>query len=276
MITPQQTNYLLRVACNLLGSYADAQDIVQDVTLKYLETNPEDIQSENAYLVRMTVNSCLNSLKKRSRMEYVGLWLPEPTVSHVLDAEYNEKETRDTLTYELLFLLERVSPKERAVFVLREAFGYSYDEIAEILPVTPENARQLMVRCRKKIAGKRHESLITPSHQRKAELFVQLIATNDLEGLTELLTEDITVISDGGGHVNAARVPVTGQKKVAGFFLNIARMAGFIPRVTFGAVLGQPAIYMFREEQLIAVYVLSIADEKIARIYISMNPEKLG
>lgn len=276
MITPQQTNYLLRVACNLLGSYADAQDVVQDVTLKYLEMHLEDIQSENAYLVRMTVNTCLNALKKRSRMQYVGLWLPEPAISQVFDSGYNEQEARDTLTYELLFLLEHVSPKERAVFVLREAFGYSYDEIAEILPITSENARQLMVRCRKKIEGKRHESRLTPSYQQKAELFVQLIASNDLEGLAELLTKDITVISDGGGHVNAARVPVTGQKKVAGFFLNIARMAGFIPKVTFGEVLGQPAIYMFQEEQLIAVYVLSIAEEKIARIYISMNPEKLG
>lgn len=276
MITPQQTNYLLRVACNLLGSYSDAQDIVQDVTLKYLETNPEHIQSGNAYLVRMTVNSCLNLLKKRSRMQYVGLWLPEPGITQVFESTDNEQETRDELTYELLFLLEHVSPKERAVFVLREAFGYSYDEISEILPVTPENARQLWVRCRKKIAGKRHESRSTSSHQQKAELFVQLIASNDLKGLTEVLTEDITVISDGGGHVNAARVPVTGCEKVAGFFLNIAKMAGFIPEISFGRVMSQPAIYMYREDQLIAVYVLSIADEKIARIYISMNPEKLG
>jgi RNA polymerase sigma-70 factor (TIGR02957 family) len=208
---------LFGIAYRMLGSAAEAEDIVQDVWMRWQSTNRSTVENPPAFLVTTTARLCINATQSaHSRHEtYVGTWLPEP-VDTSSDPRIGA-ERGEALKLAVLLLLEKLSPTERAAFVLREAFDYSYGQIADILQTDEANVRQLVSRARKHIAGGRRASVSPEKQRRLLEAFVTAAQGGDLAALEGLLAEDVVSYSDGGGLVRAAGVPVTGRKRVATF-----------------------------------------------------------
>jgi hypothetical protein len=223
---------------------------------------------------------CLDRLKSaRSRREaYVGPWLPEP----VLTADgalgpLEAAEQRDSLSLAFLLLLERLDARERAVFVLREAFGYEHREIAAILGVSEAGSRQLLSRARRRVAGPSPRFEAVRSHGRRlVERFVAAAQDGDLRGLEELLAEDVTSWSDSGGQVSAARRPVVGRARVARFAAGIAARGGPGRAFTFEEVNGQPALLLWTGASLEVAAAFEVADGRIHAIRAVLNPAKLA
>ncbi|NET31281.1 MAG: sigma-70 family RNA polymerase sigma factor [Cyanothece sp. SIO1E1] len=262
---------IFNLAYNMLGSYAQAEDILQDMQLKFLEKQfPAD--APKSYYARATVNHCLNILKRAERISYPGPWLPEP-----FTAPPDGVETKDLLHYELASLMEDLSPQERAVFVLREAMDLSHKEIAEALEISADNARQLFSRSKKKINPSPHPRTHTTVALEKAQQLLDLIMKGDPEALISLFSEDMRLIADGGGKVTTARKPVIGEAKVAKFLVNIARFAPSDLEVRPMEILSQTAIGFFQNGQCLTIWVIALDEEnqRIRRIFVVGNPDKL-
>ncbi|MEZ5041219.1 MAG: sigma-70 family RNA polymerase sigma factor [Saprospiraceae bacterium] len=262
---------IFSLAYNMLGSYASAQDILQDMQLKFLE-NQFPIDAPKSYYLKATVNHCLNIAKKQNRTTYPGPWLPEPFINGPASIE-----TVDLLHYELASLIESLPPIERAIFVLKEAMGFSHKEIAEALELSEKNTRQLFSRSKKKIQSDTNSA--SPSKQAKqlAEQLIRYILEGNVDALVQLFSEDIKVISDGGGKVHTAKLPVVGREKVAKFLVKISRLSPFVPEVKFTKVLSQTALAFFQGEKCLLVWVLSTREDtaQISRIFAIVNPDKL-
>lgn len=265
------TSLIFNLAYNMLGSYAQAEDILQDMRLKHLE-GLFPLDAPKSYYARATINHCLNILKREERISYPGPWLPEPFIDTPADVE-----TKDLLHYELASLMDILSPPERAVFILREAIDFSHKEISEALDISAENARQLLSRGKKKVTAHKAPSLHTPLAREKAQQLLQLILAGDTEALIELFTEDMQLIADGGGKVNTARKPVIGAAKVAKFLVNISRFAPPDLDIRPLHILSQPAIGFYQNDQCLITWILSFDKEtqQIRRIYAVANPDKL-
>ena len=262
------------IAYKMTGSYSSSEDIYQDIQLKIL-ANKTVIKDEKNYIIRMTVNHCLNLLEKESKTTYPGIWLPEPIPDDLNDQFISEYETSDYLTYELMRLLHNVSPSERAVFILKEAFDLSHQEIADALDIQVENSRQLLKRAKEHIRETKHNKGDFSAQLILAQQYVQLIHEGDVDRLITLLNEDIVAMGDGGGKSFAAKIPIVGNKKVALFLRNIAANAPMELAVEFGQILGQLAIFIYNQNQCITVQILSIEDGKITQICSQTNPDKL-
>ena len=265
---------IISIAYSILGSYADAEDIAQDVVEKWLTLDTQTIQNEKNYLIRLTINHCLNQQKQQQRLEYKGPWLPEPVQSKTLAID-QVLELRDLLNYELTTQLSRLTPYERAVFILKEAFDFPHQEIAQIIEKSTDNTRQLFSRAKSKIQQKVSPSPISAEDQAKAHQFALCIQQGDLEQLVQLFKEDITVYSDGGGKATAALLPIIGAQKVAGFYLKIAQNLSANTQARFDEILGQPAIIFSENDQVWSTLIFTIDNGKIATIYSILNPEKL-
>ncbi|HAS43230.1 MAG TPA: hypothetical protein DCS93_22310 [Microscillaceae bacterium] len=274
MFPLQHRPLIISIAYSILGSYTDAEDVAQDVAEKWLILNTETIQDEKNYLIRLTINHCLNQKKQQQRLEYKGLWLPEPVQDKTLQLD-QVLELRDLLNYELTTQLSRLSPYERAVFILKEAFDFPHQEIAQIIQKSPDNTRQLFRRAKGKVQQPVSPSPISAEDQAKAYQFAHYIQQGDLEQLITLFKEDITIYSDGGGKVTAALLPIVGAQKVAGFYLNIAQNISPTTQVRFEEVLGQPAIILSENNQIWSVVIFTLEADKISTIYSILNPEKL-
>ena len=274
MFLLQHRPLIISIAYSILGSYTDAEDVAQDVTEKWLHLNTETIQDEKNYLIRLTINHCLNQKKQQQRLEYKGPWLPEPVQDKTLQLD-QVLELRDLLNYELTTQLSRLSPYERAVFILKEAFDFPHQEIAQIIQKSPDNTRQLFSRAKSKVQQHFSPSPISAEAQAKAYQFAQYIQQGDLEQLIRLFKEDITIYSDGGGKVTAALLPIVGAQKVAGFYLNIAQNISSTTQARFEEVLGQPAIILSENNQIWSVVIFTLEADKISTIYSILNPEKL-
>ncbi len=262
---------VFNLAYNMIGSYSQAEDILQDMQVKYLENRfPSD--APKSYYARATINHCLNLLKKEERTSYPGPWLPEPFITPP-----DGVETRDLLHYELASLMEDLAPQERAVFVLREAMDLSHKEIAEALNISPDNARQLFSRSKKKINPSAKPRIHSALAREKAEQLLELITQGEQDALIALFSADMQLIADGGGKVTTARKPVIGDAKVAKFLVNIARFAPGDLAIRPLEILSQTAIGFFQAEQCLALWVLSFEEEsqQIKRIYAVGNPDKL-
>src|SRR5499425_2544364 len=214
---------LFGIAYRMLGSAAEAEDIVQDVWLRLQSTNRKAVENPPAYLATTTTRLCINVAQSAHtrRETYVGTWLPEPVDTSsdpAIGAERGE-----ALRLAVLMLLEKLSPTERAAYVLREAFDYPYSQIAEILQMEEANARQLVSRARKHIADGRRASVSSNEQRRFLEAFVAAAQKGDMAALEGLLAEDVVSYSDGGGLVRAAGVPVTGREHVATFIAAVSR-----------------------------------------------------
>lgn len=267
---------LFGIAYRILGSAAEAEDIVQDVWLRWQSTNRSAVENPPAFLATTTTRMCINlSRSAQSRREtYIGTWLPEPVDTSGdpgLGAERGE-----ALQLAVLLLLEKLSPTERAAYVLREAFDYPYRQIADILQMEEANARQLVSRARKHIADGRRTPVSSDEQRRFLEAFIGAAQKGDMTGLECLFAEDVISYSDGGGIVRAARVPVSGRKRVATFIAAVA--SHFWTGVTLAWIEtnGQAAVLMSRDGVPVALATIDASAQGIDQIMWIMRPSKLA
>jgi len=265
---------LMRIAYRMLGSVADAEDIVQDAFLRWSGANRDAVREPEAFLRRVVTRLCLDHLKSaRHRREmYVGPWLPEPVVGTA------ETEIEDDITLPLMLALERLSPLERAAFLLHDVFGVNFEEIAETIGREPATCRQLASRARS------HVRALRPRFQVPKELGLRMAAaffaatrSGDLEQLQTLLAADVTAYADGGGKVPTTLHPIIGLDNVMQLHASLARMfAEKMSRIVFyGFINGLPGFVTIEREDTLQTTALEIMDGKIAVIYVTRNPDKL-
>ncbi len=269
--------YLFAIAYRMLGSVADAEDVVQEAFLRYHEADVE-ADSPKAYLATITTRLAIDQLRSaRSRREiYPGQWLPEPLVD---DDLLRDAETADSLSLTLLHLLEKLSPVERAVFLLREVFDYPYDEVARIVDRSPENCRQILARARRHIdEGRRRFDVSREERDEVARRFLAAWEEGDTARLVELLAEDATVYGDGGGKAPSMPLPLVGGERVAKALVGWARHAverGFEHRPAL--VNGEPGVVFYDADGRARwVAALEIADGVVVAVRSVLNPDKLA
>jgi RNA polymerase sigma-70 factor (ECF subfamily) len=256
----------------MLGSAADAEDVVQESWLRWAGVDHSRVQDPRAYLVQIVTRQALNRLRTlaRRREDYVGEWLPEPVLTSPDVAE--DVELADSVSIAMLTVLETLGPTERAVFVLREVFDMPYGEIAEAIGKAPATVRQVARRAREHVAARRPRTRVSrPEQQAVVERFLAALRTGQVQELMEVLAPDVVLISDGGGIVPAARVPLRGAALVA----KLLARAGRSPLTAATVWLnGAPAARIDVDGQLAAVS-LAVEDGRITRIYAVANPRKL-
>lgn len=262
----------------MTGDYETTRDVVQDINLKFVEYPiSETITDSRNYVIRTTINHCLNLKKREQRIQYKGLWLPEP---FVLGGQHTNShstfEEQNLLSYELAVLMEQLLPTERAVFVLKEAFDFSHKEIAEAINVSVENSRQLLSRAKGKVAGLKHKSVSNPASLDIAKEFASLISQGNTEALIALFNDEISLVGDGGGKAPAIAKPLFGKEQVAQFFLKLVLNTKFPPVFSFTEILSQPAIVIQLSGEIVCVQVLSLHENKISQIFAVLNPDKLN
>jgi len=276
--------YMFAIAYRMVGGVSDAEDIVQEAFLRFHRATSEGevVESPKAYLSAITTRLGIDHLRSaRVRREsYVGQWLPEPLLTDEDSDVTQHAETADSLSLAFLVLLESLSPVERAVFLLREVFGYGYDEIARVVGKSEDNCRQIAVRARRQVDAKKPR--FEASRQRKEDLarrFFAAAAEGDADGLLGLLAADVVAYGDGGGKAPAFPRPVFGRDRVARLFAGLRGRAEEL-RVTSlqpAAINGQPgAVFFDPEGHLILVVSLDIADDQVQAVRAVSNPDKLG
>jgi len=268
---------IFSIAYNMTGDSELSKDVVQDIHLKFLENPiPATISDERNYVIRATINHCINLKKRHERMHYKGLWLPEPFVSSSESFHAHARfETQNLLSYELAFLMEQLSPAERAVFILKEAFDYSHKEIAEAIHISVENSRQLYTRSKKKISNRKHKSLANTVSLETAKNFIALINQGDQEALIDLFNDDISLLADGGGKAPSIVKPLFGKAQIAQFFIKLTRSTNLVPQFSFTEILSQPGIVIQLNKEIIGVQILCLQENKISQIFAVLNPDKL-
>jgi RNA polymerase sigma-70 factor (ECF subfamily) len=266
-------NLLFTVAYEMLGSAADAEDVLQETWLRWSEVDLDVVRDRRSYLVRITTRLALNRLRtvQRRRESYVGPWLPEPllTAPDVAD----DVELAESVSTAMLLVLETLSPTERAVFVLHEVFDVGYDEIAAAVDKSPAAVRQIAHRARGHVEARRPREAVDPA-QRDAviERFVEATASGDLQRLMDVLAPDVVLVTDGGGVLKAALRPIVGRDKVLRFLGAVAP-----PSVSLEVtqVNGAPALRIVTPDTT-EIASLRIANGLVTGVYLVRNPGKLG
>ena len=274
----QYRSLLFAIAYRMLGSAMDAEDIVQETFLRWQQVNPMQVESPKAYLTTITTRLCLDQLRsaRAQREVYVGPWLPEPLLTESAPDSAEIAGLADSLSMAFLVLMERLSPVERAVYLLREVFDYDYSEIACIVGKSQVYCRQIVSRARQHLASHRPRYEVLPGqHQRLSQQFAQACFGGDLPGLMAVLAEDIVLQSDGGGKIKAAMRPIYSPNRVARFLLGILSKIppGFTIRPA--QINGQPGFIIYVDAQPQIVMILDIIGERIGGIYVVVNPDKL-
>ena len=269
---------LFTIAYEILGSATEADDVLQDSYLRWADVDLSTVRDTKSYLARLVTRQALNALRAdaRRREEYVGPWLPEPLLLDDQDPSA-DVVLAESVSMAMLVLLETLGPDERAVFVLREVFGFDYGEIAETVGKPTATVRQVAHRAREHVRARR-KRFDGMDSERNAEIATQFLATaasGDVEALITMLASDATWTADGGGKVSAARKPVVGAQRVAKAITGLMRKAG--PQVGIEIVTcnSAPAVLLYLEKRLEMVVILEIADDKITNFYAMRNPDKL-
>ena len=268
---------LFTVAYEMLGSAADAEDVVQETWLRWAGLGSaarSDVRDPRAYLVRIVTRQALNRLRTvaRRREDYVGEWLPEPLLTSPDVAE--DVELADSVSVAMLTVLETLGPTERAVFVLREVFATPFDEIAEAVGKTPPAVRQIASRARERVAARRPRVQVSRAEQEAVvERFLAAVRAGDLQGLLDVLAPEVVAVSDGGGMVDAARRPIAGADRVARLLCRL-RSAGEFEAMPIW-INGGPGMRLDVEGELDGVASLVVEDGRITRLYAVRNPHKL-
>jgi RNA polymerase sigma-70 factor (TIGR02957 family) len=267
---------LFTVAYEMLGSAADAEDVVQETWLRWADVDRAGVRDPRAYLVRIVTRQALNRLRTlaRRREEYVGEWLPEPLPTSPDVAE--DVELAESVSIAMLTVLETLAPAERAVFVLREVFDVPYAEIAATVDKTPAAVRQIAHRAREHVAARRPRVRVDRAeHRRVVERFLAALSTGDLQELLDVLASDVVLVADGGGEVAAFRRPVVGRERVATL---LSRFRALAPDAVAGSVWlnGAPAVRIELAGELDTAVGLVVAEGRISRIYAIRNPHKLA
>jgi RNA polymerase sigma-70 factor (ECF subfamily) len=274
----QHRSLLFAIAYRMLGTVADAEDMVQETFLRWQQTTEATVKSAKTYLSTIITRLCIDHLRSArvQREHYVGPWLPEPLMTQQTDDPANQVELADSLSMAFLVVLERLSPIERAVFLLREVFDYDYDEIAQMVGKSSANCRQILRRSRQHIRDQRPRFQVDCQQQEQITAkFLEATNQGNLQDLMSLLAKDVTYWSDSGGKVAAALKPLQGEMKVARFLLALQskRLATAVFHLI--EVNGQPGIMVIMNDCLQSVTTLDIVDGSIQSIYTMRNPEKL-
>lgn len=276
----QHRPLLFSIAYRMLGAVADAEDAMQETYLRWRRArgSGEEIRSPESWLTTAISRVCLDQLgsARVKREQYVGPWLPEPLAGVSPDVAETAADA-DSLSIAFLVLLESLSPKERAVFLLHDVFGYSFAEIGDIVGEREAYCRQIAKRARASMAERRPRFAAHPARRDQlADLFMRAVSDGDMHALIATLTDDVVVYSDGGGKVSAARKPVVGRDKAALFLTNLRRLAPEGTRFQMAQINGQPGVVTLIDGVVRNVVTFDFAESGIHAIYIVVNPDKLG
>ena len=270
-------NLLFTVAYEMLGSAADAEDVLQETWLRWVGVDLATVRDQRAYLVRITTRQALARLRTlgRRKESYVGSWLPEPLLTAPDVAE--DVELADSVSMAMLLVLETLTPAERAVFVLREVIGLGYGEIAEAVSKSPAAVRQIAHRARAHVAGRRPRGVVTPAEARHAlEAFQRAAETGDLQSLLDILAPDVVFLGDGGGIKQAVPRPIVGAGKVARVLAAGMGRIDAAASLQSAQVNGYPALILQLNGEIDTVIAVRIDDGLISGLYAVRNPEKLS
>ncbi|GAA0377088.1 sigma factor [Acrocarpospora corrugata] len=269
---------MFALAYRMLGSATEAEDVVQDVYLRWNGATRETIQAPGAWLAKVVTNMCLNRLTsaRARREQYVGPWLPEPILTDVLKPDEPAETVllHESVSLAFLLLLERLTPAERAVFVLREAFSYGYRDISAVLDLSEANCRQLHRRAQRRLGEQRRFDVPAQRRESIVRRFLTAAGNGDLAALEQLLAADVTAWSDGGGKASAARKPVLGPVKIARFVLGLVTNGPAV-EVTFTQVNGEPGLVATAGGRVIVVAAFETDGERIFALRSVLNPDKL-
>jgi RNA polymerase sigma-70 factor (TIGR02957 family) len=270
-------NLLFTVAYEMLGSAADAEDVLQETWLRWAGVDLGAVRDQRAYLVRITTRQALDRLRtlRRRKESYVGPWLPEPLLTAPDVAE--DVELAESVSMAMLLVLETLTPTERAVFVLREVFDLDYDEIAEAVGKTPAAVRQIAHRARAHVAARRPRGGVSPAESRGAlQAFQRAIETGDLQNLLDMLAPDVVLLSDGGGVVQAVVRPIVGADRVGRLLAGGLPRVGSVASVEPVQINGCPGLIIRLNGEIDDVVAVRIDDGLITGLYAVRNPEKLS
>jgi RNA polymerase sigma-70 factor (ECF subfamily) len=264
---------LIRVAYRMLGAVADAEDVVQDAFLRWLAVDRDTVREPEAFLRRVVTRLCLDQLKsaRRRRETYVGPWLPEPIVE-------SAEDEADDVTLPLLMALERLSPLERAAFLLHDVFGLDFDEVAATIGREPAACRQLASRARAHVRADRPRYPVPRERGFEiAEAFFAASRNGDMQRLRALLAADVTVYADGGGKAPARRAPAVGLDEVLRLFAGLTRFFARSPSrlVRYGLINGLPGFVTVERDDILQTTALEIEHGAVVAVYIMRNPDKL-
>ena len=270
---------LFTVAYEMLGSAADAEDVVQETWLRWAgmgEAARQAVRDPRAYLVRILTRQALNQLRSASRRreDYVGQWLPEPLLTSPDVAD--DVELADSISIAMLTVLETLRPDERVVFVLREVFDVPYDQIADAVGKSAEAVRQIAHRARRHVAARRPRTVVSRAEQQQVvERFLAALTTGDLQSLMDVLAPDVILVADGGGIAPAVRHPVQGRERVATLLSRFSQLA---PSAQIAELLlnGAVAVRISIVGELDTAVTFVVEDGQITRLYAIRNPQKLG
>jgi RNA polymerase sigma-70 factor (ECF subfamily) len=276
----QYRSLLFSIAYRMLGSVADAEDMLQETFIRWQQSAEENVRSPRAFLVTIVSRLCINYLQSArvQREEYVGQWLPEPIVTDPGNDPFGIIKVDESLSMAFLVLLERLTPIERAVFLLREVFEYEYAEVAAVLGQSETNCRQILRRARQHVSAMRPR--FATSERKQSDLFerfLNAVRTGEMESLVDLLSEDVVLHSDGGGKAIAVPNMVRGADNVARGILGSLRK--FVPKTLvrrLALINGEPGLVNYLNGKPHSVLTIDIADDHIRAIYILTNPEKLS
>ncbi|MFC5828315.1 RNA polymerase sigma-70 factor [Nonomuraea insulae] len=273
------------IAYRLLGSAGDAEDAVQDAFLRWHAADRERIETPEAWLTKVLTNLCLNQLSSaRARREtYVGQWLPEPVLAgDRMLGPADTAEQRESVSMAVLTLMERLSPNERVVYVLREAFGYTHREIAEILDLTESNCQQIYRRAKQHVTTDRPRTEVDAAAAKKiVQEFLDAALSGDTEPLIRLLTDDAVSVADGGGRIPARKGPIIGALGIARFLRGLfqptdaKRVFVGVPAIHAVVVNGGPAVLVEAGGQVFGVFCLDATPDGVAALHLQVNPDKL-
>ncbi|MEU3771808.1 RNA polymerase sigma-70 factor [Streptomyces sp. NPDC032472] len=269
-------NLLFTVAYEMLGSAADAEDVLQETWLRWVKVDLAQVRDQRAYLVRITTRQALNRLRtmQRRKEAYVGQWLPEPLLTAPDVAE--DVELAESVSMAMMLVLETLSPTERAVFVLREAFDLGYEEIAAAVDKSPAAVRQIAHRARRHVDARRPRRTVSPAVASAAvESFLRALETGDPQGLLDVLAPDVVLVGDGGGIKQAALRPISGADKVVRFMLGGIGKNKLPLTVSPTVVNGTPALLVRLDGQFDGVMAVRVDDGLISGLYYVRNPQKL-
>lgn len=267
---------LFTVAYELLGSAADAEDVVQETWLRWADVDHAQVRDARAYLVRIITRQSLNRLRTlaRRREDYVGEWLPEPLLTSPDVAE--DVELAESVSMAMLTVLETLGPTERAVFVLREVFDVPFDEIAEAVGKSPAAVRQVAHRARDHVAARRPRVQVDRTEQeRVVERFLTSVLTGDLQGLLDVLAPDVVAVADGGGLARAARRPIVGAERVAAYLVGGLRTTPGEITATPVWINGAPGLRIALDGELATAVAVTVVDGRITHLFAVANPSKL-
>ncbi len=271
---------LFSIAYRMLGSVMDAEDLLQEAYLRWQGAPDHDVRAPQAYLTTIVTRLAINQLRSaRSRREtYVGPWLPEPLVTDHVPDPSGHVELAESLSMAFLLLLERLTPVERAVFLLHEVFDFEYSQIARIVSKSEVNCRQMLARAKKRIGAPRTRFAADPAQaNRLVERFTEAAGSGDLEGLLAVMAEDITLWADGGGKVRGAALrPIRGARSAARFIIGV--VCRFVPAertLRPARINGEAGLVIYAAGRPLAALVLEVRAERIRSIYAVGNPDKL-